>query len=197
MVRDEENPELEGIVRGLATYYDATKRKYAHFVDGGITDNLGLRAGYEVFEVSGDIKGVYARHRDQPLPGHFIMISVDAATDPEHEMDVSNKQPSIADTVSAMTDIQLHRYNTATLTLMENTIANWAKELSTPEHPIVPYFAYVTFSDLSPADQPYFNSIPTSFALSDEQVDRLIQAGRELLRNNPNFQRLLKHFEGG
>jgi NTE family protein len=37
----------------------------------------------------------------------------------------------------------------------------------------------------------FFNRIPTSFKLSDEQVDRLIEAGRELLRNNPDFQKFL------
>jgi NTE family protein len=197
MVRAEQDPQLEGVARGLATYYDSEKRQYAHFVDGGITDNLGLRASYEVFEVSGDIKGFYARHRGRPLPSHFAFISVDAATDPEPEMDTSNKQPSIAETVSAMSDIQLHRYNTATLALMKNTVARWAETLSTPDHPIAPHFAYISFSDLPPSEQPYFNEIPTSFSLSDEQVDRLISAGRELLRNNPDFQRLLRQLEAG
>ena len=37
----------------------------------------------------------------------------------------------------------------------------------------------------------YFNKVPTSFKLSDEQVDRLIAVGRQLLREHPDFQRLL------
>jgi len=197
MVRAEQDPELAEVVRGLATYFHSEKRQYAHFVDGGITDNLGLRASYEFLEVMGDIKGFYARHRGRPLPGHFAFISVDAATDPEPEMDTSNKQPSIAETVAAMSDIQLHRYNAATLALMENTVERWAETLSTPDDPIVPHFAYISFSDLPPPQQPYFNQIPTSFSLSDEQVDRLISAGRELLRNNPDFQHLLRRLEAG
>ena len=36
----------------LESYSDKDKRKYAHFVDGGITDNLGLRAVYEIVGVS-------------------------------------------------------------------------------------------------------------------------------------------------
>ena len=96
-----------------------------------------------------------------------------------------------------MTNIELHRYNTDTLKLMEATIMRWAERLSTPDHPMVPQLTYINFSDLPPPDQPYFNSIPTSFRLSDEQVDRLISAGRELLRNNPNFQLLLRQLEEG
>ena len=33
--------------------------------------------------------------------------------------------------------------------------------------------------------------IPTTFTLPDETVDRLIEAGRRLLRESPEFQRLL------
>ena len=54
------------------------------------------------------------------------------------------------------------------------------------------YNARVEFKDiLHPDERSFFNRIPTSFSLSEEQVDRLIKVGRELLRNNPNYQRLL------
>jgi NTE family protein len=108
-----------------------------------------------------------------------------------------HKQPSIAETVGAMSDIQLHRYNAATLTLMKNAVARWAEIFSTPDHPVGSTFVSIGFSDLPPSEQPYFNEIPTSFALSDEQVDRLISAGRELLRTNPDFQRPLRQLEAG
>ncbi len=45
-------PELE-LVKRLKTYYQRDKRKYAHFVGGGITDNLGLRTLYEIV---GDVR---------------------------------------------------------------------------------------------------------------------------------------------
>ena len=35
------------------SYADKTTHRYAHFVDGGITDNLGLRALLESVEVIG------------------------------------------------------------------------------------------------------------------------------------------------
>jgi hypothetical protein len=42
-----------------------------------------------------------------------------------------------------------------------------------------------------PSTLDFFNMILTSFNLNDEQVDRLIEAGRTLLRDNPEFQQLL------
>ncbi len=47
-----------------------------------------------------------------------------------------------------------------------------------------------------PEQRAFFNAIPTSFNLSEEQVDRLIEAGHELLRNNPDYQRLLADLGG-
>jgi len=69
--------------------------------------------------------------------------------------------------------------------------------LSTPDNPFTAYNVRVELMDiLHPDDRSFFNQIPTSFSLSDEQVDRLIEAGRELLRNNPNYQRLLADLGG-
>ena len=197
MVHSNENPELREVVRGLATYYDADQRKYAHFVDGGITDNLGLRAIYEVIEVAGGIQNMSVHYGDRPLPSHVAYISVDASTEPEPEMDLSNEQPSLSDTINAVSGVQLHRYNAATLELMKTSLVGWTGKLSTPDKTVEPHFISVGFSDLDPAEQPFFNEVPTSFALSDEQVDRLISAGRQMLRNNPEFRRLLKQIEAG
>jgi len=44
---------MSEVVRGLESYFRTDNRDYVHFVDGGITDNLGLRAIYEVMEIAG------------------------------------------------------------------------------------------------------------------------------------------------
>ena len=38
----------------------------------------------------------------------------------------------------------------------------------------------------------YFNNLPTSLELSDHDIDMLIGAGRDLLRNEPRFKDFLK-----
>jgi NTE family protein len=75
---------------------------------------------------------------------------------------------------------------------MKQSMTRWAKEVSTPERPAKPYFIQISFRDIQqPERRRFFNRIPTSFSLSDEQVDRLIETGRELLRQNPDFQQFL------
>ena len=190
------NPEMIQVVRGLETYYEEDRRKYAHFVDGGITDNLGLRAIYEVIEVSGGAKATYEELGRKP-PRYGVVIAVNASTDPEPEMDMSNRQPSIGETIGAMSNVQLHRYNDATLELFQKSLGRWTEALSTPDRPVTPYFVRLGFSDLEqPEERRFFNQVPTSFNLSEEQVDRLIEAGHELLRNNPDYQQLLADLSG-
>lgn len=185
------DPELAQVVEGLQTFFVKNNRQYIHFVDGGITDNLGLRAMYELIEISGGPK-VFLKKMSRQAPSRLVVISVNASTDPEPKMDTSNKQPSLKETMGAMTDIQLHRYNTATLELMKQSVTRWAKDLSTPERPVSPYFVQISFRDVqNPDNRVFFNKIPTSFNLSGEQVDRLIATGRKLLRNNPDFQQFV------
>jgi NTE family protein len=190
------NPDMAQVVRGLETYYEKDSRQYAHFVDGGITDNLGLRAIYEVIELAGGAGAFYKRFGIKP-PRYAALITVNASTDPEPEVDRSKKQPSVAETIGAMSNVQLHRYNDATLELTDRSLARWAEALSTPESQVTPYYMDIGFTDIAhPESRRFFNAIPTSFSLSDEQVDRLIEAGRELLRNNPDYQRLLADLGG-
>ena len=47
------SPQLMAVVDGLNSYARKDQRKYIHLVDGGLTDNLGLLAIYEMVEVAG------------------------------------------------------------------------------------------------------------------------------------------------
>ena len=192
------DPEMTQIVAGLNSYYKKDGRQYAHFVDGGITDNLGLRAIYELVELTGGAKTLVAKKLGRKPPRSLAFISVNASTDPEPEMDASNKQPSLSETIGAMSDVQLHRYNVATMELMDKSIKRWAKELSTPSRPVTPYFIKIGFRDIQhPEQRRFFNNVPTSFSLTDEQVEKVIAAGRELLRSNPDYQRFVASLGGG
>lgn len=190
------NPRLTLLVDGLETYFDKDKRKYAHFVDGGITDNLGLRSLYDFVEVSGGVQA-YLKDIKQQAARRIVVILVDASTEPAPDMDATNKEPSIWEAMGAMSDVQLHRYNVATIELIEKTLAGWSKQLSTPQRTVESYFIHVRFEDIKdPAQRAFFNTVPTSFRLTGEQVDRLIEVGGQLLRDNPEFRRLLADLRG-
>ena len=184
-------PDLVMVADGLASYADNDSRRYVHFVDGGISDNLGLRALYEIVELNGGF-AQYAEKMQREPPRRLVLISVNAATDPQSAMDKTAKQPSIAASISALSNVQLRRYSTDTIALIENSLKRWAKEISTPGRPVESYFILLDFNGIEdPEQREFLNQMPTSFSLTDEQVDALIAAGGELLRNHPEFRRLM------
>jgi hypothetical protein len=120
------------------------------------------------------------------------MLMVNAATESNNEMDVSNKEPSAIGVVGAVTNLQLTRYDVDSMLMTKEIVDKWAAQLSTPEHPVTTHFIDVGIQKIKhPETLAFFNSIPTSFALKDEQVDKLVEVGWELLRTNPEFQHLL------
>jgi NTE family protein len=134
----------------------------------------------------------YLKKRHKSPPRHIVVVMVDAATEPNTDMDVSNKEPSIGGVIGAMSGLQLSRYDADSMRLVKTKLGQAAETLSTPERPVKFHFISVSLEDIGdPKTLDYFNKIPTSFSLHDEQVDKLIEAGRKLLRTNPEFQGLL------
>jgi NTE family protein len=190
--RAKKSDELSQMLTGLKSYNDKQERQYIHFVDGGITDNMGLRAMNDVVMVSGGPNQMVSKTQ-RKIPSKIVVLSVNASTEKQTDMNKSAKQPSMIASMNAMTNIQLHRYNAATVDSVRNNIEAWANQISTPEHEVKAYFMEVSFEDVpQPQLKLFLNKIPTSFSLEPDQVDALIKTSRELLREDPEFQQLLK-----
>ena len=68
-----------------------------------------------------------------------------------------------------------------------------AKDNSTPQRPVTFHFVNVGFDAVKDDDEREFlNAIGTNFDLSDEQVDHLIAAARNVLRESEDFQDFIK-----
>jgi NTE family protein len=155
------NERLRSLVENNDSYQDKETRRYIHLADGGITDNLGVRSLYDRVEAAGGLLRAY-KDSGARLPEHIIVIVVNAQTRAADPMDSSSESPSNA------------------------------AELSTPENEVTPYFIKLDFESI--ADEKtrrLFNNMATSFSLPDEEVEILIEAGHQLLRQSPDYQRLL------
>lgn len=183
------NYELEQTINTLTPYLGNTL-PYLHVVDGGITDNLGLRAIYDVIELSGGAQA-FLNQVDKDLTAQIAVIVVDAATQPQNNISLSKQPPTIKQTLQTINDIQIHRYNSSTITLFSQGLNNWKNQLSNAQT-IDPYLIQLNFSQLPSVQiRNQFNQIPTSLSLPKEQVEQLISAGRMLLRNHPQFKALI------
>ncbi len=191
-----EDPLLKESVKGIDVLLNKERLRYIHLVDGGITDNLGLLALYDFVTLGGGI--VQLEHILKiKLPKYFVIISVNSSTDPNFNMDISNKEPSIYETINSISDVQLHRYNRTTQELLQSKIKQWTQAMSTPEHQIKPYFINVSLKNVRKSElRVLLNKIPTSFGLSKQTVDDLVDTGINLLYQNPEYQRLVSDLQG-
>ena len=185
-------PRLAALVSAQDSYQDKKERPYIHLVDGGITDNLGIRSLYDRVELVG---GAGNAAKNMPrVPKYLVIIVVNAETRPENPMDSSGNTPSSLQVVNAVSSAQIGRYNVESLSLLEEACKRWAAELSTPGHTVTPYFIRLDFQSIANKQQRMlFNNMATSFSLPDNEVDQLIEAGHKLLLQSPEFQQLLEN----
>ncbi|MBW2420476.1 MAG: patatin-like phospholipase family protein [Deltaproteobacteria bacterium] len=187
----ESDPRRYRVAKSFDDYGDAKKRPYVHLVDGGISDNLGLRASLE----AGAVVGGFEKLRDFmgiQTPDHVVLIVVNAETDPNADIDSKSKPPGLSVLMNAVSGGQIRRYNFETLLLAEEAMKSIATQMSQPGAPVKSHFIEVSFDSIAdPAERSYFKGLPTSFVLKDEEVDKLREIGRELLRDSPAFKKLL------
>lgn len=175
------------LIEHFDSYKDKENRRYIHLIDGGITDNLGIRNITNRIEVAGDVAS--ASKVFSFAPKYIIVIVVNAETHQTGTMELSNNQPASSQVISAVTNAQLSRYNIESLSLLKRYMKQAAVELSTPERPVKPFLITLNFNSI--ADEKVrllFNSMATSFSLPDEEIDKLIEAGERLLEASPEFQ---------
>ena len=189
------NERLRNLVENYESYQDKEKRRYVHLADGGITDNLGIRSLYDRVEAAGGVLRAF-KDSNTSRPKYMIVIVVNAQTRAADPMDSSNESPSNAAVLGAVSRTQIGRYNLESMVLLKESLERWAAELSTPDHQVTPYFIKLDFESI--ADEKVrliFNNMATSFSLPGEEVDNLIEAGHQLLRQSPDYQRLIALIE--
>lgn len=171
------------------SYLDSARRPYVHLLDGGISDNTGLRALLERTQTERDPRrlphtlGVAALRK-------VVLITVSAETPPSRRLDRSEAVPSIFQVIRTVKDIPIGRYSFETTELFKARFEALARESGNGNTKF--YLAEVTFEALSdPLERKRFSDIPTSFALPAEDVDALRQVAARLLRESPGYRRLL------
>lgn len=192
----EDSPQLQQVVEGLRGYADKRQRRYIHLADGGLTDNLGLRAFQETIDLAGGLRA-FLRKIDRAPNGHVMVVSVDASGNAAAGLGLGLRAPSMLQAIDVMSDVQLQRYNAATLEQMHDSLERWAREVSTPQRTVQPWLVKVSLRDLpDPAERIRLGKVTTRFDLKPDEVDALVAAGRALLRDNPDFRRVREQLGG-
>jgi NTE family protein len=181
----------------MLSYLDREKRPWLHLVDGGIADNLGLRSFYNRVSLAG---GLEAAFPDAKHPGgrQVLMILVNAIVKETPEWALVSQNPSLVEVIGSVSSIQLSRFDVDTIELVRDSFERWTKESARPGRPVSFDFVEVSFEHARDAAQrKKLNQVGTNFHISDEQVDLLIAAARQILRESPDFQSFLERNRRG
>ena len=179
-----------------ASYVAPDASSSIFLMDGGITDNLGIRAPFERV-VSGGSLGTVLSEAGYSDARAVLMIVANAQNEPDLDLENSgNFVRNLALMAGITSGIQIRRFNFETLELVRTSFERWADQLSTPEKPFSFHMVEVGFAQVrDPERRRRLNNLPTSFVLDDEAVDQLRAAAGEVLRSSEDFKGFLDHLQ--
>ena len=179
-------------------------------VDGGVSDDLGVRSVLDTLEL---MEALHLIGQPTPLDRvrRVIVFLVNSLSSPKTDWDKSESPPGTVEILMKAAGVPIDHYSYEATELLKDKQARWqsmrrvrespafaankdeavAAALRTPD--VALYAIDVSFAALKDkAELEYLNELPTSFYLPDEAVDRLRAAAGKIIMASPEFQRLLK-----
>jgi len=177
--------------QALSGYLDSSERPWLFLVDGGVADNLGLRDFYNLFDLTGDVQSTLDSINHEDVR-QILIISVDAHSRPPKKWIFKRANPSLAQVLGSVSDVQIGRFSVETLIITRDAYEKWTRELTDAGHPVSFHFIEVSFAGVPDEnDRNRLYNIGTNFDLGDEEVDLLIASARQALRKSEDFQDFL------
>ena len=197
-------------LRAIDGYQDSVHRPYIHLVDGGVSDNVGMRGVLDALEVIEALQeaGIPTRLTNAK---RIIVIIVNSLSSPSTNWDETEASPGTVNILLKSAGTPIDAFSYEAVELLKDTAARWrtmrrirdtgalagSKDIAIVEAMRVPeaeiYAIDVSFPQLKDkAELDYLNQQPTSFVLPPEAVDRLRAAAGTIILASPEDQRLLK-----
>ena len=207
-------PHMRPAGRSLNRYHemeefqDSGNRPFLHLVDGGVSDNIGVRGVLEALEQF-FISAAYQQERGFRVVNRIILMVVNARSDHPKNWQQKESPPGTIKQMVQSSGVPIARYSSETVELMKDRaeVGSWRRRWQIAEARLAgasqeeaearfPELEFVvldiTFDSIAdPAERKYFMNLPTSFVLEEEDVDRLRAVGGELLRQSPVYQEIL------
>ena len=185
------------------SYLNAIERPYIHLVDGGIVDNLGVRRLLDRALLDGGLRHTFGEVAIPPGSVHkVVLVVVNAEREPTVNIDVKDSVPGVLDVAENLLFGTGARAARETQEFLRDVVREWQDELNRGQRSgpseVFAAGAGVHVIQVNLRDalfEPGRDSllrVPTAFSLPDQEVTRLIAAGRGVLRASPDFQRLVR-----
>ena len=195
--------------RDIVAFEDSVNRPYLHIVDGGVSDNLGLRGILEAFEEL-EASPKFQKATNISQIRHILVIVVNSRSAPSTDWNRSPTPPGILAELLQSSSVPIDHFSYESVELLKDIAQRWsnARKLIVAERRLagmslqeadasVQKLTFdaidVSFDAITDAkERDYFMNLPTSFSLPSEDVDRLRALGGRLLRESAVTQDVLK-----
>ncbi|MCC6198250.1 MAG: patatin-like phospholipase family protein, partial [Burkholderiales bacterium] len=194
----------------LVAYGDSARRPYIHLVDGGVSDNVAMRG---VLQAMDELEALHMLGRKTPLDSarRIVVFVVNSLSSPSTHWDESVDAPNSFQILLQAASVPIDHYSFEAIELLRDLASRWhdlrairdsvtvtakanpalAMMTRVPDAEI--YVINVSFPALADkAEVAYLNSLPTSFVLPPEAVDRLRAAARTIVMQSPELGRFLR-----
>jgi len=188
----------ELLKRSVEGYRNAAERPFIHLVDGGVTDNLGVRLLLDRLVARGSM---HANFADAP-PGsirQLVLVTVNSERGLAERIDSSDRVPSTGQVLESLIFGAGARESQITLGILGDDLRRWREELQRSRgQPGSPFAAdaelqVVSISLHDERDDRIRDRllrVPTAFTIEAADVRELQAAGRRALRSAEAFVEL-------
>lgn len=196
------NPSRPRLITELEGYLNP-ERRYLHLLDGGITDNLGLRGPFHALISTDTFVQQDAERRTgftlRPLIGfhkidRLMVIVVNAGTSGPVSIDATPNTPGLHTIIGGIAGTPMDNYSFDSIQALTDLFASLSGQ-PTKYYPVV-----ISFPLLTDKDKPVrevVNNIGTSFnALTPEQLAALKSAADILIHQDPCFGKFVNAVNG-
>jgi NTE family protein len=202
----------------IRSYADALERyrtgeiKYVKLLDGGLVDNYGL-AGFTIARLASSTPYGPLAPEEAVKLHRLLFLVVDSGRAPSGAWSQTVGGPSGVDLINAASDTAtgsgaIGAYSTFDDTMddWEDSLIKWRCRLTEAERTrygappgwnckdMKFFIGRISFDNLGPDRASALNGVETSLHLQPDQIDLLIDAGRDALKANSEFRDFLKSY---
>ncbi|MGA8391348.1 MAG: patatin-like phospholipase family protein [Burkholderiaceae bacterium] len=220
-VRNVANPETRVRPSGRAvqryketqSFQDSTNRPYLHLVDGGVSDNIGVRGVLEFLEEAA-ASAAYRGELGFGVVRRIVLLVVNSHSSPSTDWDRVESPPGFANQFLQASGLPIDRYSFETIETLKDRaeISTWRRELRIAQARLagmseaaaeasIPKVTLevidVSFDAIrDPKERSYFMNLPTSFALPAADIDRLRDMAGQIMRQSTDYTQAVRELVG-
>ncbi len=181
----------------MKTYLDPATKPYIYLIDGGVSDNLGVRGIIDTIAARGGVRDSL-KQEGLTKTRRVAFIIVDAQTKEKPRWRLYDEVPGFDAVLGVSSTIMINRYNFETIDLLRRYAGEWTYEdEAAGKKPIEIYIIHIAFDALpDKSERESFQEIPTALTLPADKVDKLREVAGRLLYAQEPFKKLVRDLGG-